>query len=366
MKITAAVSRAGENFPLLETLELESPRADEVLVRVVATGICHTDIHCHAGTGMPVPQPIVLGHEASGIIEATGAGVTGLAPGDAVVLSGGSCGHCTNCRSGRPTYCAAAMAVAFGGQRLDGSTPLKKNGENIAGSFFGQSSFATHVVAPARSAVKVSLDDDPIQLFGPLACGMVTGAGSVLEALCVRPGESIVVFGAGSVGLAAIMASRIAGATEIVAVDLHTSRLELALELGATHAVQMSSQIAHELQSIRPHGFTYALATASAVDVFDLALESLAVEGTFGFVVAPGERWSADLGRLLAGGRKIQGIIGGSVNPHVYIPRLIEFWKKGWFPFDRLVKTYEFSNIAQAWEDTQTGRAVKPVLVMPR
>lgn len=364
MNITAAVSRPGIPAPVLEDIELEAPRPDELLVRIVATGICHTDINAHAGRGLAVPTPIVLGHEGAGIVEQVGAGVNGIEVGDHVVLSGGSCGVCPSCRSARPTYCREAMRVAFGGARVDGSSPLSQNGERIAGSFFGQSSFATHVVAPARSAVKVP-KDIPLHLLGPLACGMITGAGSVIEALRLRAGQSIVVFGAGGVGLAAIMAARIAGGSRIVAVDINEARLELAEELGATDTVVAGGNVDEALRAILPFGFDVSFVTADHPSVYASAVGCLDVEGTCGFVVAPHGEWSPEVGYLLAGGRKLQGIIGGSANPQTFIPALIEFWRQGRFPFDKLIETFDFADIDQAWAATSSGAVVKPVLLMP-
>jgi aryl-alcohol dehydrogenase len=362
--VRAAVSRPGEPAPRIEEVELEEPRADEILVRVVATGICHTDINAHAGRGIPVPMPIVLGHEAAGVVQRVGAGVAGFAAGDHVLLSGGSCGVCPSCRAGRPTYCREAMLVAFGGRRVDGSSPLSQHGERIGGSFFGQSSLATYAVAPARSAVKVP-HDVPLEMLGPLACGMITGAGSVIEALRLRSGDSIVVLGSGGVGLAAVMAARVAGAVRIVAVDVNPERLSLARELGATEAVLSGPDIDDELRAIEPHGFRFSFVTADHPAAYRTAVACLDVEGTCGFVAPPHGEWTPDTAHLLAGGRKLQGIIGGSALPATFIPKLIELWKQGRFPFDRLVRTYPFADIATAWADTTAGRVVKPVLIMP-
>lgn len=366
MQVTAAVSRADSPAPVLEEVELEPPRGDEVLVRIVATGICHTDIHSHAGHGIGriVPKPIVLGHEGAGVVQAIGAGVTTLNVGDHVVLSGGSCGACPSCRSARPTYCRHAMQAGFGGQRLDGSSPLSQNGARLAGSFFGQSSFGTYAVASARTAVPVP-KDVPLHLLGPLGCGMITGAGAVIEAFKLRPGQSMVVFGTGGVGLAAIMGACIAGASRVVAVDLNLQRLALAKELGATDTVQSGEGMDQALREILPNGFDFSFVTADHPSVYATALSCLGAEGNCGIAVAPRGDWSVDVAHLLAGGRKLQGIIGGSANPQTFIPMLVAYWQQGRFPFDRLIQTYPFADIARAWDDATTGRTIKPVLIMP-
>ncbi len=363
MRIQAAVSRAGQSHPTIEELELEEPHADEVRVRVVAAGICHTDLYCHAGLGVPIPRPIVLGHEGAGIVEAVGGAVRELAVGDHVVLSGASCGECPKCRAGRPTYCRDAMRLSFGGQRPDGSSPLSRRGERVHGMFFAQSSFATHLVAPERSAVKVS-KDLPLRLLGPLGCGIITGAGSVLEAFRLRPGESIVIFGVGSVGLAAVMAARIAGASRIVAVDVSAERLKLARELGATHAIVSDDKAADALRQIDRDGFTFSFNTTSAAEVFSLAANCLAMEGTAGFVTRPRGGWTPDIAALLASGRKLQGILGGSAAPKVLIPLMIDYWREGRFPFDRLVAEFPFEQIGEAWKACAEAAVIKPVLVM--
>lgn len=363
MKITAAVSREGAPAPTIEDVDLEAPRADEVRVRIVATGICHTDLNCHSGRGMPVPKPIVLGHEGAGIVEEVGAGVAGLAVGDHVVLSGGSCGICPSCRSARPTYCRDAMRLAFGGQRVDGSSPLSQNGERIAGSFFAQSSFATHAVVPERTAVKVD-KDVPLHLLGPLGCGIITGAGSVIEAFKLHPGQSITIFGVGSVGLAAVMAARLAGAKRIVAVDLDPRRLDLAKEMGATDTIVSSAEIDGALREISPDGYDFSFNTTMAPAMFEAANNCLGMEGTAGYVTRPAGEWVPNVARLLAGGRKMQGILGGSAAPQTFIPLLIDYWRQGRFPFDRLVQTFAFEDIGTAWQECHAGHAIKPVLMM--
>jgi aryl-alcohol dehydrogenase len=363
MKIQAAVSRAKQVAPQIEEVELDEPRANEARVRMVATGICHTDLSCHMGLGVPIPFPIVLGHEGAGVVESVGSGVRGLAPGDHVVLSGASCGLCPSCRAARPTYCRDAMKLSFGGMRADGSSPLSQGGERLAGAFFAQSSFATHANVPETTAVKVPADV-PLAQLGPLGCGLITGAGAMLEAFRVAPGQSVVIFGVGSVGLAAVMAARIAGASSIVAVDVSPERLRLAISLGASEAVPSNEGTLAALREIEPHGFTYSFNTTHAPAVYTLATACLANEGTAGIVTRPQGDWALNIGQLLAGGRKLQGILGGSANPQLFIPLLINYWRLGRFPFERLITEFAFADLAAAWQAAKTGEVIKPVLKM--
>jgi aryl-alcohol dehydrogenase len=297
------------------------------------------------------------------VVECVGAGVFDLKVGDPVVLSGASCGMCPSCHAARPTYCRDAIRLSFGGMRADGSSPLSQHGERMAGAFFAQSSFATHAVVPERSAVRVPTDI-PLHLLGPLGCGFITGAGSVIEAFRLRPGQSLVVFGAGSVGLAAIMAARIAGASRIAAVDINPARLDLALALGATDSLNFGPDTAAGLRTLERCGFNFSFNTTSNPAVYSLATECLANEGTAGYVTRPRGAWSPDIGALLAGGRKLQGILGGSANPQLFIPQLLEYWRQGRFAFEHLITEFPLTDIGAAWAACESGAVVKPVLRM--
>src|SRR5438309_488089 len=236
--VAAVVKAKGEPFKI-EQVQLDEPRADEVLVKVVGTGVCHTDLICR-DQWYPVPLPAVLGHEGSGVVEAVGSAVTKVQPGDHVVLSFVSCGECVACKEGAPAYCGGLYDLNFSGLRPDKTTALSSGGSPVHGHFFGQSSFATYALAYERNVVKVDRTA-PLELLGPLGCGIQTGAGAVLNSLHPDAGSSIVVFGVGSVGLAAVMAAHVAGCTTIVAVDLKPSRLEAAKRVGATHVIDPSS-----------------------------------------------------------------------------------------------------------------------------
>ena len=367
MDITAAVARApGEPFRI-ERLKLEAPRSDEVLVRIVAAGMCHTDLM--ARDAPHLPHPIVLGHEGAGVVEAVGADVRKLQPGDHVVLTFMFCGRCSSCLKGEPSYCEKIMPLCFGGAREDGSTSIRDDHGALHDHFFGQSSFATFALAHERNAIKVP-KDAPLELLGPLGCGLPTGAGSVINALKVGVGQSLAVFGAGAVGMSAIMAGRIVGATTIVAIDLADARLQLARELGATHTI--NGRDPNLVESVRAvtggRGMDFSLDATGTDKAIGAAIQVLATRGTCGFVGGgpPGATTALDLGWLMTGGRSVRGILEGDAVPDLFIPALIELHRQGRFPFDRMVKVYELSEINQAAHDSETGVTIKPVIRMPQ
>jgi aryl-alcohol dehydrogenase len=368
LEITAAVvDEPGAAFAL-QPVTLEEPRADEVRIQIKGSGVCHTDVTCR-DQWIPVPLPVVLGHEGSGIVEAVGSGVTELAPGDHVVLSWGrGCGHCPNCLRGEPAYCDDMGRVSFGCTRLDdGSTAISRGGEPVHSHFIMQSSFATHAVVPARHAVKVD-PNLPIELLGPLGCGILTGAGAVWDAMRVAPGASIAIFGVGAVGLSAVMAAQVAGATTIIAIDRNSDRLALAQELGATHVIDASSadiSVSDAIQQIAPGGVDHSLEATGAPEVLRTAVEALRLRGECVLVgAAPfGTEATLDVFSILLG-RSLRGCIVGDLVPSLQIPRMLALYKAGRFPFDRLIQTYPFAELNQAVADSLDGRTVKPVVVM--
>lgn len=359
--ITAAVARRGEPFRL-ETCELTAPGPGEVRLRILACGICHTDLAVRdhdLGTAMPA----VLGHEGVGVIETLGPGVAEFAVGDHVLVSFSACGDCGKCRAGAPGYCRHA-ARGFQGLRADGSSPVSLHGRPITGHFFGQSSFASHAVAATTSMVRLDADLPPA-LMAPLACGVQTGMASVLIALAADSADRIAIFGCGGVGLAAVMAARIAGCREIIAVDLRPERLALAREFGATQVIDSRhEQVGKALRAMG--GVTRALDSTGVPDVIRTAFQSLDSQGVLvcAGVSKPGSKLELDLGTLLYGGRSIRGTIEGDAVPREFIPRMIAWYRAGLLPLDKLVTTYPFQDINRAIDDMLNGSAVKPVLVM--
>lgn len=365
-EIKAAVVRERGGPFKLETLTLEEPRRDEVLVKIVAAGMCHTDMVARDKV-YDVPHPIVLGHEGAGIVESVGADVRKVAPGDPVVLTYMSCGHCKPCYLGEPVYCVNAYPLCFGGAREDGSTATRDaQSSPVHDHFFGQSSFGTFALGNERNVVKVS-KDAPLELLGPLGCGIQTGAGAVMNALKVRSGASFVAFGAGAVGLAAVMAARIVGATTIIAADVVPSRLETAKELGATHVVNSREQDpVATIKGITGGGADFSLEATGRPEVLRQAIEALTSRGECGIVgAAPlGAEACFDINDVMIPGKTIRGIIEGESVPEIFIPQLVELHAQGRFPFDKLVKFYSFDQINQAAEDSEKGGTIKPVIRM--
>jgi aryl-alcohol dehydrogenase len=366
MEITAAVARAKFAPLSLETLTLEDPRPNEVLVRLVATGICHTDMSMRDHAIYPIPHPVVLGHEGAGVVERIGAAVTKVKPGDHVIMTIDSCGHCPSCQDGVPPYCYEFFEHNFTGSRTDGTSPLSKSGEKIH-CFQHQSSFATHCVCGERNVVKVDRDA-PLDLLGPLGCGVITGAGGVINSMSVGVGKSIAVFGAGAVGLSAVMAAKLVGAGKIIAVDRVDSRLALARELGATHTINVDREVAPAaIMAITGVGVDYTFETTANMVVLKQAMDVLAPRGICGFVggAPKGAAVTIDVEHIMTGGRTIRGIIEGDTNADVFLPKLIELHRLGRFPIDRLVTFYPFAEINKAIEDALSGKVVKPVLRFP-
>ena len=359
MQIKAAVTHGlGEDFKL-ENVQLAKPEFDEVLVRIVSAGVCHTDVVAR-DLGI-APFPIVLGHEGSGIIERVGAGVTDLQVGDPVVLSFAHCANCGQCLTGHPTVCDSFNQLNFGGAMDDGSRRLAQGEESLA-TFFGQSSFATYAVVKSRNAVKVDADVD-LALLGPLGCGIQTGAGTVLNNLKPDFASSLVVYGAGAVGLSAVMAAKIAGCQHIIAVDVHENRLELAKELGATHVLNGKNvDVVAEIKQITAGGSHYAIETTGVPLLIKQSLNALRPLGTVAIVGITPEVTLDIHNDLMAEGKKMVGVIEGDAVPRVFIPQLVAYYKAGRSPFDKLVTFYDFEQINQAFADSASGISIKPVL----
>jgi aryl-alcohol dehydrogenase len=358
----AWVQRTAGAAPVRESLALAEPRDDEIVVRLVATGICHTDLLAPQF----IAAPAVFGHEGAGIVEFTGRNVTKVRPGDPVAMTFGSCGVCRACCEAEPAYCADFAQIQYGGSRRDGSAILSDAAGPVRGAFFAQSSFATRALVNERSIVRLP-PEFPLELAAPLGCGVQTGAGAVLNALAARAGDDLAVFGAGSVGLSAVMAARIAGCARIIAVDINPARLALALQLGATHVFDArDDDIVARIRALTGDGVRYSLETAGVEASFRAAFDCLAKRGTCGVVAVPnlGKPFPFAAGGLLHG-RRLVGIIEGSSVPDVFIPQLVRHHLAGRLPFDRMVSWYEFDALPKALADAAAGSVVKAIVRMP-
>lgn len=365
MQITAAIATAPQQPFEIRGVTLEAPRPGEVLVRIAGAGVCHTDI-VFRDQFLPYPLPAVFGHEGSGVVEAVGSDINDLKTGDKVVLSFSSCGHCPSCEHDIPAYCRDFGPLNFAGMRPDGTTPLSDKGARIAGAFFGQSSFASHALAERRNVVKVDTST-PVELLGPLGCGIQTGAGTVMRSLACKAGSSIIVFGGGSVGLAAVMGAVVQGCKTIILFEPMASRRELALELGATHAFDpRACDVVETVRSIVPSGVDYAVDASGIVGVMQQAIACLGPMGTLGLVGVPPSATSElpiNIAQVITSGLTIKGIIEGDSDPATFIPELIKLHDEGKFPFDRLIKTYPLADINKAIEAQHHGECIKVVLI---
>ncbi|MEU0592313.1 NAD(P)-dependent alcohol dehydrogenase [Streptomyces ardesiacus] len=361
MKFRAAVLRSHEaRFELEEVTQHEGPAAGEVVVRIAGCGMCRTDLAVRRSAGRS-PLPAVLGHEGAGVVVETGGPDTGLAPGDHVVLSFDSCGHCRACLGAAPAHCDSFASLnLFGGREGQASRLTDAAGGALAPRWFGQSSFAEYATVLARNAVRVD-PALPVELLGPLGCGFLTGAGAVFNSFGAGPGDTLAVFGAGAVGLAAVMSATAAGAV-VVAVDRHPGRLALAERFRAIPLHAATADLPARIRRLTDGGASCALDTTASAGLINEALRSLRPAGRLGLVARlhtalPLEPGTLDRGRALV------HICEGDAVPGLLIPRLTALWQAGLFPFDQLIRTYPLADINQAEHDCDAGHVVKPVLI---
>ena len=344
------LSRGAAPSALVEA-ELDEPRPHEVLVRIEAVGVCHTDLVTRRALG---DRPAVLGHEGCGIVERLGAGVDSLRVGERVVLSFASCGRCGQCRDGHPAYCRWASELNGSGRRLDGSPTLHVDETPVFGAHFGQSSFAAVALADARSCIPVG-DVSPV-VAAPLGCGFLTGAGAVLNVLRPGPGDRLLVVGAGAVGAAAVLTALSEG-VEVVVVETVAARRALAARFGA---LAFASWDDAGLPSV-----THALDTTGSPAVLARALGALRPRGALAVVGLGPRTAEIDVRSLMMRGLRLHGCVEGDAEPPRLVPELVRRHAQGRLPLEGLVTTYALEDLDQAVRDQQAGLAVKPVLLPP-
>lgn len=352
-----------ESRPLDVTdVELADPRGGELLVRVEAAGVCHSDLSVIDGN-RPRPLPMLLGHEAAGVVEAVGEGVRNVEVGDHVVLVYvPSCGSCRFCGSGRPALCTVALAANTAGELVGGGSRITAGGDPVH-HHLGVSAFATHAVVDASSAVVVDRGL-PLEVAALFGCAMLTGYGAVHHTAGVRAGESVVVFGLGGVGLAAVMAAAASGASPIVAVDPVPAKQALALEVGATRSCR-PEELPGVLTEVAPDRFDWAFEAVGSVRAFTSAYE---VTGRGGGTVAMGLPHPSAVLELPALGivaenRRILGSYMGTARPGVDIPTMVRLWRAGRLPVDRLLSSeLGLDDVNTAMDELASGRAVRQII----
>lgn len=361
-KATAAVLRTRNGPFSIEEVYVSEPLENEVLIRMVAVGMCHTDLLSREMPPALTILPQVFGHEGAGVVEAVGANVSHVEEGDHVVLSFKHCGSCKSCDAGRPSYCHNIQLHNMSGGRPDGSKAfLDKEGQPIGSHFFGQSSFAGLTVAAAQSVVKADPSHD-LKKLGPLDCGVQTGVGTVFNVLDVGPG-SLVVAGAGTLGLTAIMAAKLRGAGSIIAIDRHESRLDLAKKYGATFVLGPdTTEMAARIQEITGGGSDYSFDTTGNAEVVRAIVNGLNHTGTCAIAgVGFGELVLDHI--TMISGRKIVGVMEGDATPRTFIPMMAQLNADGKLPFHELITEFPIDRINDAEAATTDGSFIKPVLI---
>ncbi|CAD0107995.1 unnamed protein product [Aureobasidium uvarum] len=353
-----------------EDVVVDDIQSNEALVKIEASGLCRTDLHCAAGH-RPVQAPAVFGHEGvcAGTVLKVGDDVADIRPGDRVLLSYSICNTCKQCSSGHRAYCENMLGLNFGGKREDGSKALtlKSDGKPLFSSFFGQSSFSSIAVVNGTSLVKVP-QDTPLDLFASLGCSMQTGIGAIFNTLDVQQGSTVAVFGTGSLGLYAIMACKLRRAREIIAIDIMPSRLQLAKELGATATINSSEDgdVAQQIRDIcKANGVDRALDCSGVAPIIEIMVDSLGTRGKACSVGSnvPGTRVSIDVHKHFVLGREYVGCHQGDSNPHEMAPMLLEEHRQGRLPLQKVTTSYDVQDFQRAFEDVESGKAVKAVLI---
>ncbi len=353
------------NRPLqIEEVNLDDPQENEVLVKLKASGICHSDLHAIEGN-IPCVTPLVLGHEGAGIVEKVGPGVTSLQPGDHVVLFlAVSCGECQYCREGNDTLCAEWTMNNMMGTLPGGGKRLHK-GDQELNHFFAMSCYAEYVVVNEIHAVKVR-EDAPLEKICLLSCGASTGLGAVLRRARVQAGESVAVYGCGGVGLSAIMGARLAGAWPIIAVDMVDLKLEKAKEIGADYMINASNENPPDkIRELTGGGADYAMDCSGHVSAMTQAFASIHQAGT-GVIVAQANM--ADTLAVVPGdfilGKTMMGVCMGNIKAHIDIPTFVDLYMEGRLPIDKLIsKTYKLEELNEAFEAMKKGEIHRSIIV---
>ena len=365
MKSKAAILfEVGAGLEVRE-VEVQDPGPGEVRIRMVAGGVCHSDLHVMTGH-LEAPVPAILGHEGAGIVADVGRGVTSVKPGDPVIpLWRLSCGSCEYCTGGRPALCAAGTQIRWSGRLADGTSRFKCDGHEIR-HFAGVSSFSNYTVVPEDAVLKIP-EDLPLERAALLGCAVITGVGAVFNAARVRPGSTVAVFGTGGVGVNVVQGAAIAGAEKIIAVDRLESRLDAARRFGATHTVDATAgdPVAQIRDSTAGKGVDYAFEVVGLPALMRQAYESLAKRGmavVVGLTPTSAEVTVPAL-PLIYEERVLTGSLYGSAAPKTDIPKLIDLYRAGRLKLDELLtRSYPIEDINEAYAALESGGTLRSVV----
>lgn len=352
------------NTPLsIEEVTLDEPRQNEALVRMVATGLCHTDLHVMKGD-IPNALPVVLGHEGAGVVEKIGPGVTTLQPGDHVLLLAlYTCGTCRYCAAGQPALCPESLTHQIMGDMPSGGKRLRK-GDQELNHFYSQGSFAEYAVIHERQAVKIR-NEAPLEIACILGCGVTTGLGAIINRSGMRPGDNVVVYGCGGVGLGSVMAAKLAGAGKLIAVDTLDSKLEKARELGADHVINASRENPQEkILEITGIGADISVESIGKIPVMTQAFSSIHNGGTCVIVgIAPVTDMLSIAPFELLLGKKLIGSVFGNVRPSIDIPMYIDLYMAGKLPIDKLItRYYTLDEVNEGYEAMEKGEIIRSAI----
>jgi NDMA-dependent alcohol dehydrogenase len=350
---------------VVEDVQLAAPKHGEVLVKIGAAGVCHSDYHFMNGD-LPIGLPCVIGHEGAGVVEEVGQGVTTVKPGDHVVLLfRPNCGHCEFCSQGRPALCWMAGKIRNTGHLLDDTSRISRNGDEIK-HFLGVSCFAERTVVPEQGIVPIA-KDIPLEVAALVGCAVMTGVGAVMNTAHVPPGASSLVIGVGGVGLNCIMGLQLVGAYPIIAADIHDSKLETATDFGATHVINSgSTDLVAAVKELTGDGVDYAFEAIGNPKTMSQAFAALRRGGTATAVgIAPmGSEMSVSAGDLVYQEKSLKGSYYGGAHPQTDMPRLLELYQHGRLPIDKLItRRYKLDQVNEAYDALLKGEVARSVLI---
>lgn len=366
MKIQAALLFGPQMPFVVEEVDLQEPQEGEVLVRLAASGVCHSDYHLVSGATHH-PMPLIPGHEGAGVVEATGRNVHHLQPGDHVVLNWApACGRCFYCQRGKPNLCQTFVGPIWAGTMLDGTTRLTWKDRTVY-HFSGLSTFAQYAVVPQESCVPIR-PDVPLAVAALVGCAVATGVGAVMYTAAVRPGESVVVYGCGGVGLNILQAAALAGATPIIAVDTNSAKMELARQFGATHTLLSGPDTLTAIRDLTAgRGTDHAFEAVGLAAIQEAAFTAIRPGGTLTLVGLSAMGSDTNLpGAIIARQEKvIKGSYYGTVDPNRDFPLLLDLYTAGKLKLDELVtRQYPLEQINEAYQAMLGGGVARGVVVL--